>query len=38
MEEGQSEKVLEISSLAKGIYILQLETTDGLKAERVVYQ
>ncbi len=29
---------VDISSLPKGIYILQLETTEGLKAERVVYQ
>jgi hypothetical protein len=38
MELSQTEKVIEMGGLAKGIYILQLETTEGLKAERVVYQ
>jgi hypothetical protein len=38
LELGQTEKVIEMGGLAKGIYILQLETTDGMKAERVVYQ
>ena len=38
LPQGITELDINMNSLPKGIYIIQLETTDGIKVERIVYQ